>query len=71
MFVISIAALKHNTAILRQVKEAANCRLVLALKGFSCWKTFPYLREDLDGCCASGGWEARLGHEHFQKHVLT
>jgi carboxynorspermidine decarboxylase len=71
MFVISIAALKHNTAILRQVKEAANCRLVLALKGFSCWKTFPYFREDLDGCCASGGWEARLAREHFQKHVLT
>ncbi len=71
MFVISIAALKRNTAILRQVKEAAGCRLVLALKGFACWKAFPYLRDDLDGCCASGGWEARLAHEHFQKQVLT
>lgn len=71
MFVISIAALKRNTAILRQVKEAADCRLVLALKGFSCWKTFPYLRDDLDGCCASGAWEARLAHEEFQKHVIT
>ncbi len=71
MFVISIAALKRNTAILRAVKEAAGCHIVLALKGFACWKTFPHLREGLDGCCASGLWEARLAHEHFQKHVIT
>ena len=71
MFVISIAALKRNTAILRQVKEAAGCRLVLALKGFSCWKAFPYLRDDLDGCCASGLWEALLARDHFQKTVVT
>ena len=71
MFVISIAALKRNTAILRAVKEAAGCNIVLALKGYSCWKTFPHLRDDLDGCCASGLWEARLAHEHFQKHVIT
>lgn len=71
MFVISISALKRNTAILREVKEAADCKLVLALKGFSCWKAFPYLREDLDGCCASGLWEGLLAHEHFQKHVIT
>lgn len=71
MFVISIAALKRNAAILREVKDAAGCRLVLALKGFSCWKAFPYLREDLDGCCASGLWEARLARDYFQKHLVT
>ena len=71
MFVISIAALKRNTAILREVKESADCKLVLALKGFSCWKAFPYIQDDLDGCCASGLWEARLAHDHFKKHVVT
>lgn len=71
MFVISIAALKRNTAILREVKEAAGCRLVLALKGFSCWKAFPFIKADLDGCCASGLWEAWLARDHFQKHVVT
>ncbi len=71
MFVISVAALKRNTTILREVKEAAGCHLVLALKGFSCWKAFPYLRDDLDGCCASGLWEALLARDHFQKHVIT
>jgi len=71
MFVISTAALKRNTAILRDVKEAANCHLVLALKGFSCWKAFPYLADDLDGCCASGLWEAWLARDYFQKHIIT
>ncbi len=71
MFVISIAALKRNTAILREVKEAAGCRLVLALKGFSCWKAFPYLCDDLDGCCASGLWEALLARDYFKKYIVT
>jgi carboxynorspermidine decarboxylase len=71
MFVISIAALKRNTAILREVKEAAGCHLVLALKGFSCWKAFPFIKDDLDGCCASGLWEAMLARDHFGKHVVT
>jgi carboxynorspermidine decarboxylase len=71
MFIISIAALKRNTAILREVKEAAGCRLVLALKGFACWKAFPYLRDDLDGCCASGLWEALLARDFFKKHVVA
>ena len=59
MFVISIAALKRNTAILRAVKEAAGCHVVLALKGFSCWKAFPYLRDDLEWslhCDHFRGW---------------
>ncbi len=71
MFVISIAALKKNTAMLREVKEAAGCKLVLALKGFSCWKAFDSIRDDLDGCCASGLWEAKLANEEFKKEVIT
>lgn len=71
MFVISIAALKRNTAILRELKEAADCGLVLALKGFACWKAFPFIRDDLDGCCASGLWEGLLARDHFGKHVLA
>ncbi|MCP5545562.1 MAG: carboxynorspermidine decarboxylase [Akkermansiaceae bacterium] len=71
MFAVSIAALKRNTAILREVKEAAGCHLVLALKGFSCWKAFPHIAGDLDGCCASGLWEALLARDHFGKHVVT
>ncbi|WP_367874033.1 carboxynorspermidine decarboxylase [Luteolibacter sp. Populi] len=70
-FVISIAALRRNAAILRETADAAGCRIVLALKGFSCWKAFPYIREYLDGCCASGLWEALLARDYFGKHVVT
>lgn len=71
MFLISTAALKQNTAILREIADAAGCKVVLALKGFSCWKAFPHIAPDLDGCCASGLWEAQLAQEHFKKHIIT
>ncbi len=70
-FVISIAALKRNTGILRETADAAGCKIVLALKGFSCWKAFPHFRDHLDGCCASGLWEALLARDYFGKHVIT
>ncbi|WP_411827260.1 carboxynorspermidine decarboxylase [Luteolibacter sp. AS25] len=71
MFLISIPALQRNAAILREVADAAGCRIVLAQKGFSCWKAYPYISETLDGCCASGLWEAELAREHFKKHIVT
>ncbi len=71
MFVISIAALRHNAALLRQIKEGSGCKVALALKGFSCWKAFQYINDELDGCCASGLWEGRLAHDYFKKHILT
>ena len=70
-FVISIEALKRNSRILRETADEAGCKIVLALKGFSCWKAFPYIREDLDGCCASGLWEALLARDYFGKRVVT
>lgn len=70
-FVISESALERNALILRDVADAAGCRIVLALKGFSCWPCFDALSPWLDGCCASGLWEARLARRRFGKHVLT
>lgn len=48
-FVISESALERNALILRDVADAAGCRIVLALKGFSCWPCFDAL---------SPGWTA-------------
>ena len=36
-FIISLPALERNALILRDVADAAGCRIALALKGFSCW----------------------------------
>lgn len=70
-FQISLPALQSNARVLREVADRAGCRIVLALKGFSSWPAFSVLKDELDGCCASGLWEAELAREHFGKHILT
>lgn len=70
-YIIDLAALRKNLEILTEVKVQANCKIVLALKGYSLWKSFPLIAEYLDGCCASGLWEARLSHEEMGNHTLT
>ena len=42
-FIISLPALERNALILRDVADAAGCRIALALKGFSCWPCFEAL----------------------------
>jgi carboxynorspermidine decarboxylase len=64
-FVVDRAALRGNLEILAQVKRRAGCGMLLALKGFALWRLFPDMREFLDGVCASGPIEARLGREEF------
>jgi len=70
-FVVDEDALKRNLAVLAAVKERTGCKILLALKGFAMWSTFPLLRETLDGVCASSLWEARLGREMFGGEVHT
>lgn len=70
-YLIDLAALRRNLEILAEVKHNAGCHIVLALKGFALWKAFPMVRDYLDGCCASGHWEAQLSAEEFGKHTLT
>ena len=70
-YIISSEALEKNARILRNVADAAGCKIVLALKGFSSWGAMDSLIPLLDGCCASGLWEAQLAARHFGKHLLT
>jgi len=70
-FIVDLEKLEANLRVLAEVKQAADCNIVLALKGFALWHTFPLVGKHLDGCCASGIWEAKLSHEHMGKHTLT
>jgi carboxynorspermidine decarboxylase len=45
--------------------------MLLALKGFAAWSTFPLVGKYLDGVAASGPDEARLGAEELGKQVHT
>lgn len=72
-FVIDEDRLRENTAILEHIQNESGVRILLALKGFSAWRTFPLLSRmaqgPLFGVCASSVDEARLGREEFGGEV--
>ena len=70
-FVIDLASLERNLELLAHARRAADCGILLALKGFAAWSTFPLVAKYLDGVAASGPDEARLGHEELGKQVHT
>ncbi len=63
--------LKKNLEQLQEVKNKTGAKVLLALKGYALWKSFPLIKPYLDGCCASGLYEAKLAHETFSKEVHT
>ncbi len=70
-FIVSEAALRRNLEILAYVKRKSGAKVLLALKAYAMHSTFPLIRRYLDGVCASGPIEARLGKEEFGKEVHT
>ena len=63
--------LEKNLKILAHIKKETNVKILLALKGYALWKSFPLVSKYLDGCCASGLNEAKLSHEKFLKETHT
>ena len=63
--------LKKNLEQLQKIKKRTGAKVLLALKGYALWKSFPLIKPYLDGCCASGLYEAKLAHETFSKEVHT
>jgi len=70
-YVVSLDLLEKNARLLATLRERTGAKVLLALKSFAMFSTFPLLREYLDGTCASGLHEARLGAEEFGKEVHT
>ncbi len=64
-------SLKKNLEQLQEIKNRTGAKILLALKGYALWKSFPLITPYLDGCCASGLHEAKLAHETFSKEVHT
>ena len=64
-FVVDEVAVRRNLAILKDVRDRAGIRLLAALKAFSMWSLGGVVAEYLDGACASGLYEARLGREEY------
>jgi len=68
-YVVDLRRLRHNLAILDQVQQRSGAKILMALKAFSMWSTFPLISKTLHGVCASSPWEARLGREEFGREV--
>jgi carboxynorspermidine decarboxylase len=68
-FVLEEELLARNLAIFDRVQKAAPIRVMLALKGFSLFHSFPQIRTTLKGASASSLWEARLATEEFGTEV--
>jgi carboxynorspermidine decarboxylase len=68
-FVTDLGALEKNLAILGDVQKRSGATIILALKGFAQWATFPLVRKYLAGTTASSVAEARLGKEEFGGQV--
>ena len=68
-FIIHTDLLKANGQILKGIREKTGAKILLAQKGFSCFSTYPILREFLDGTSSSGVNEALLAKEHFGKEI--
>ena len=72
-YVLDEGKLLENLRILKDVKEQAGCKILLAQKAFSMFCVYPLIGQYLDGTTASGLFEARLGREEMagETHVFS
>lgn len=63
--------LEKNLKLLEYIQNESGAKVILALKGFAMWSTFPLVSKYLKGCTASGLHEALLAREEFNKEVHT
>ncbi len=70
-FVVDAAKLRANCQVLADIRDAADIKVLSALKAFSMWSVAPLIGEYLDGVCASGLWEARLAGEFYDGEIAT
>ena len=68
-YVTDLGALERNLQLLRSVQERSGCTILLALKGFAQWSTFPLVRKYLAGATSSSVAEARLAREELGGEV--
>ncbi|GAA5219251.1 carboxynorspermidine decarboxylase [Corallincola platygyrae] len=68
-YVCEESKLEANLALMGHVQKESGARIILALKGFSMWSTFPLVSRYLPGCTASSVWEAKLAKHEFGGEV--
>ena len=70
-YVIDEAQLEQNLKTLAYVQQHSGAKVLLALKAFSFFHSAPLVMKYLQGTCASGLHEAKLGREEYGGEVHT
>jgi carboxynorspermidine decarboxylase len=70
-FVLDEKLLRQNLQLIRSVMDAADCQIILALKGFSMYSVFPIVKEYLPGATASSLNEVKLVNEYLGVRAHT
>lgn len=70
-FVVDAAKIRANLALLQHIGDQSGARILAALKAFSMWSLGKTVSSYLDGICASGLYEARLGREEYGGELAT
>ena len=70
-YIMEERLLRDNLEILKQIQDSSGLNILMALKGFALWKSFPLIKDYLIGTSASGLHEALLGFEEFGDEVHT
>lgn len=65
VYVIEEQKLRQNLSLIHHVAEAANVEIILALKAFALWRTFPIFREYITATTASSLAEAVMASDKF------
>lgn len=64
-FILEEQLLRNNLRLIDEVQKAADCQIILALKGFSMYSAFPIVKEYLSGATASSLNEIKLINEYM------
>jgi carboxynorspermidine decarboxylase len=72
-YVVNETQLERNLQLLQHVQKEADCKILLAFKGFAMWSLAPLVRNYLPGTSASSVNEAKLGREMYggELHVYA
>lgn len=73
VYVISLNHLEKNLELISNIEKDTGVKILMALKSFSLYKSFPLIKKYLSGTEASSVYEARLGKEEFggEVHVFS
>ena len=68
-YLVDERLLEKNLKVLDYVQQKSGANIILALKGFSMFSTFPLVSKYLKGVTSSSLFEAKLGFEEMGKQV--